>query len=73
MYTAIALTISYPFTFVLSLTYVIEYSKYRDDVDVLVREDDSYKDTIKINKIICVVINLIIGIILCISSVWAIK
>ena len=73
LYAAIAITIAYPVAFILTLTYVIENSEYRDDTDRLVREDDAYKETIKVNKSVCVIINLLIGCILCISSAWAIK
>ena len=73
LYIAIAFTILYPIIFIISLSYVIDSSELRDDVDRLVREDENYKETIKVNKSICVFINLVIGIVLCISSALAIR
>ena len=72
LYIALAITILYPLGFLITLTDVIETSKFRNDMDRLVREDDNYKETIEINKSICVFINLVIGVILCMSSIWAV-
>ena len=72
LYLSILITVLYPLGFIVALTDVIETSKFRNDIDNLVRHDPDYKKTIELNKAICVILNLIIGIVLCASSIWAV-